>query len=204
MKTTAEMSNQKGGSLQKSVLVTRRFVLCSIACISFVAFGIGRECRLLLLECGTKPERQKTSGFVTSSQIQNEVEYDTVYSSKVLDLGQMAKASCESTLLGPLARKVTTNEDKDGRQKKEPSGYLLTIDMQDVEKSLLDSMDRLKEIILGLIENKAIPSMLSLHCQSYHPAFKSCVGISTDSHVVLNTCEQTVFFVCSALSSGVI
>jgi len=96
-------------------------------------------------------------------------------------------------------RKVATNEDDI-----EPSGYLLTIDMQSVEKTFLDSTNHLKEIILGLVEKNWLPSMLSLHCQSYHPSFNSCVGISTESHVVMNTCKLKSFVDCSDLSTGVI
>ena len=201
-KTTAEQPKQKAGAFTNSVQVTGRFVLCSIACASFLAFGIGRECRLLL-DCENTLEKQKTPGFVTHSQIQeDEVELDTVYSSKVLDLGQIAKASCESTVLGPLARKVSTKEDDE--EEREPSGYLLTIEMQDVEKSFLDSTNHLKEIILGLVENQGLPPMLSLHCQSYHPSFNSCIGISAESHVVMNTCKLKSFVVCSDSSTGVI
>lgn len=178
MKVTVQEPKQHPRTFSNSVSVTGRFLICIIGCVSLVGFGIGREYRLLLGH-GTTSKKESDFG------IQGNVAVDGTFSCKLSDPGQRPKDTW----------KLPPEEDEEGDPSKgEPSAYLLTIDVCGLDKSHLESSDRLKETILKIVQSKALPPKISLHCQSHRPEQKVCVGTSSESQIIVHTCECLLFF----------
>ena len=130
------------------------------------------------------------------------------YSSKVFDSQATTESACESTLLGRMpnpaaaaststatAATASAKDDKNEMTNNNktttplpPAGFHISIDLQDVDKDLVDSMEHLQYVMLQIAQKASMP-LLSYHCMSFQPNGKSCVAISLESHIGFHTCK---------------
>lgn len=185
------------------VVLSRRFVLCTVVCAVFGAFGVGTCCRLLVRTTKRQKEHDALH-YVSHSQIHGETAPGTISTSKIFDSETAALASFETTLLGgpigvtKLTKEYDSEDDDDvgddddndkvnGQSNHDSSGHHLSVDIHGVDKSILSSKKRLQCSMLEFAAGAKI-SLLSCHCLA-HRAWNSCIGISLRSHVSFQTCK---------------
>ena len=192
------------------VLVSQRFIVLALLSSILVAFAVGRTSRILLLDIPQRAllERQRIllakAGSEKSKSGRNlptpviplgKVVPRTSYTSKNFDtalsssidsrwvLAEEQNADSAAECLDGSSKKAGSDHDDEEHF---PAGQHLLIDIENVEMQFLNSMERLANAMIELV-NECGLTLLSYHCHMLEPVGVSCVGVLLESHVSFHT-----------------
>lgn len=190
------------------VHLSLRFLVCTVVYVTFIAFTIGFSSKLVLKQ----PKHGQRSAHVTSTTTTTTSVPRLflqplpspvlapgkhlphfIYSSKTFEDGScMASESCfirttpHVAVNTSLIPQIIDEEQEFDDEEHAPAGHHLFVDIENVDRTFLNSEKRLADGMLTLVKRSGL-TLLSYHCHKLPSAGVSCIGVLLESHVSFHT-----------------